>query len=61
MVETTGRVIKTEQVSYPKAVKIYAFAGMEGQKQLTLDYLSENYDPDRDDLETLVQMMSDNL
>ncbi|UCD03312.1 MAG: glycosyltransferase family 39 protein [Candidatus Aenigmatarchaeota archaeon] len=61
VVPETGRVIKTEQVTYPKAGGIYDFAGMEGQKQLTLDYISENYDPDRDDLEALVQIMSDNL
>ncbi len=57
----TGRVIKTEQVTYPKAVAIYDFAGMYDQKQLTLDYLKEHYDPSKDDLEALVQIMSDNL
>ncbi len=57
----TGRVVKTEQVTYPKAVKIYAFAGMESQKDLTMDYLRKNYDPGRDDLEALVQIMSDSL
>ncbi len=57
----TGRVVKTERVSYPKAIEIYGFAGMEAQKQLTLDYLSETYDPEKDDLEALVQIMSDNI
>ena len=57
VVPTTGRVIKTEQVSYPRAMEAYKFSGLDGQYELTRAYLEASYDPGRDDLEALVEIM----
>ncbi|MCD6496471.1 MAG: glycosyltransferase family 39 protein [Candidatus Aenigmarchaeota archaeon] len=57
----TGKVVRTELVSYPRAAAIYGFAGMDAQKRLTLDYLAAHYSPEKGGLEALVQIMSDNI
>ncbi len=58
VVPTTGRVIRTEQVAYPQAISAYRFSGLDQQYELTKSYFTSHYDPERDDLETLVKLMS---
>ncbi len=58
VVERTGRVIRIEQVTYPRAIMSYLASGMQSQATLTSGYLKNSYDPERKDLEALVQIMS---
>jgi uncharacterized protein YyaL (SSP411 family) len=62
VVEETGRTLGTEKSSYPKAAYVYGIAGMDSEKQKTLEYISRMQTQSKvpyfsNDLEALVQLM----